>query len=99
MSAFEDMFKGNVASGLAIGVGVAVLAPVIKPLLRPVAKSVLKAGLAAYDQGRVMFAELNEQAGDVLAEARNEMEAEGHTNGSKSTRSAKSAVAGPKASA
>ena len=74
MSIFEDIFKGgNIVTGLAIGIGAAVVAPVITPVLRPVAKSLLKAGLIAYDQGRVALAELNEQTGDILAEARHEL--------------------------
>lgn len=75
MAMFGDMFKGgNIVTGLAIGVGFALLAPVVKPIVRPLAKSMIKAGLAAYDQGRVAFAELGEQAGDMIAEARSEME-------------------------
>ena len=77
MALFEDLFKGgNIVTSLAIGIGVVILAPVLRPLVRPVAKTVLKAGLAAYDQGRIAFAELNEQAGDMVAEARAEMEEE-----------------------
>ncbi len=77
MAFFEDMFKGgNIVTGLAIGVGIAVLGPVLRPVLRPVAKSVLKAGISAYEQGRLALAELNEQAGDVMAEARAELEQE-----------------------
>ncbi len=77
MAFFEDMFKGgNIVTGLAIGVGIAVLGPVLRPVLRPVAKSVLKAGISAYEQGRVALAELNEQASDVMAEARAELEQE-----------------------
>ncbi|WP_407175041.1 DUF5132 domain-containing protein [Bradyrhizobium sp. STM 3562] len=80
MSAFEDLFKGgNIVTGLAIGIGAAVVAPVITPVLRPIAKSLLKAGLVAYDQGRVAFAELNEQTSDLVAEARSELAEAGHT--------------------
>ena len=74
MAFFEDIFKGgNIVTGLAIGVGAAILAPAIIPALRPIAKSVIKAGLIAYDQGRVALAELNEQTGDIVAEARSEL--------------------------
>jgi hypothetical protein len=77
MALLEDAFKGgNIVTGLAVGVGFALLAPVVKPLVRPLAKSVVKAGLVAYDQGRIALAELGEQAGDMMAEARSEMEAE-----------------------
>ena len=74
MSLFEDLFKGgNIVTALAMGVGAAVLAPVVVPVLRPLAKSIIKAGIIAYDQGRVALAELNEQTGDIVAEARAEL--------------------------
>ena len=74
MSVLEDIFKGgNIVTGLAIGIGAGVVVPVITPVLRPLAKSVLKAGLIAYEQGRVALAELNEQTGDIVAEARSEL--------------------------
>ncbi|WP_024508596.1 DUF5132 domain-containing protein [Bradyrhizobium sp. ARR65] len=80
MSVLEDVFKGgNIVTGLAIGIGAAVVAPAIMPVLRPVAKSLLKAGLVAYDQGRVAFAELNEQTSDLVAEARSELAEAGHS--------------------
>lgn len=75
MALFEDMFKGgDIVTGLAIGFGAAVLVPALTPMLRPVAKTVVKIGLAAYDQGREMVAGLNERTGDILAEARREVE-------------------------
>jgi hypothetical protein len=84
MAIFEDALKGgNIVTGLAIGIGIAVLAPVVRPLVRPVAKSLLKAGVAAYDQGRVALAELNEQAGDMMAEVRAEHEEESANNGAR----------------
>jgi Protein of unknown function (DUF5132) len=74
MALFEDLFKGgNLVTGLAIGIGAGVLAPVVAPALRPIAKAVIKAGLMAYDQARVALAELNEQTGDIVAEARSEL--------------------------
>jgi len=77
MAIFEGIFKGgNIVTGLAIGVGFALLAPVVKPFVRPLAKSAIKAGVAAYEHGRVALAELSEQAGDMVAEARSEMEEE-----------------------
>jgi Protein of unknown function (DUF5132) len=74
MALLEDAFKGGgIMMAIGAGVGAALLAPVVIPALRPVVKSVLKAGLLAYDQGRVALAELNEQTGDILAEARAEL--------------------------
>lgn len=82
MAMFEDALKGgNIVTGLAIGIGVLVLAPVVKPLVRPLARSVLKAGVTVYEQGREALAELNEQAGDVVAEVRAEMEQETRAGG------------------
>jgi Protein of unknown function (DUF5132) len=75
MALLDDAFKGGgIVMGIAAGVGAALVAPVLIPALRPIAKSILKAGLMAYDQGRVALAELNEQTGDILAEARAELE-------------------------
>lgn len=94
MAIFEDALKGgNVVTGLAIGVGMLLLAPVLKPLVRPVAKSVLKAGVAVYDQGRTALAELNEQAGDMVAEVRAEIEHEERTGGNGAQRSGQEARA------
>ncbi len=83
MSILEDAMKGGniIVTGLAIGVGAAVLAPLLLPVVRPVAKSVLKAGLDAYDQGRVMLAELNEQVEDMVAEVRADLEGERKAGG------------------
>lgn len=77
MAMFEDALKGgNIVTGLAIGIGMLVLAPVVKPLVRPLARSVMKAGVTVYEQGREALAEFNEQAGDMVAEVRAEMEHE-----------------------
>jgi hypothetical protein len=74
MAVLEDAFKGgNIVTALAVGIGAAVVAPAVLPVIRPFAKAMIKAGLVAYDQGRVALAELNEQAGDILAEARAEL--------------------------
>jgi Protein of unknown function (DUF5132) len=71
MALLEDAFKGGgMMMVIAAGVGAAV---VVMPVLRPIVKSVLKAGLMAYDQGRGALAQLNEQMGDILAEARAEL--------------------------
>jgi hypothetical protein len=79
MSFVEDVFKGgNIGTGLAIGIGVAVAGPLLTPLiggvLRPVTKAVVKAGLLAYDAGREGFERINEASGDIVGEARAEVE-------------------------
>ena len=80
MALLEDVFKGNLVTGLAVGVGAAVLGPVLVPALagalRPVAKGVIKAGLTVYDRGREAAANLGEMTEDLAAEVRSEMEAE-----------------------
>jgi hypothetical protein len=88
MALFEDMFKGgNIVTGLAIGIGAGIVAPAVMPVLRPIAKSVIKAGLIAYDQGRVALAELNEQTGDIVAEARSELGESSDTTNSETAHS------------
>jgi hypothetical protein len=92
MNIMEDMFKGgSIVTGLAVGIGMAVVAPVVMPALRPVAKSIIKAGLIAYDQGRVAFAELAERTEDIVAEARSEMDETAHSTGSETQASESSA--------
>jgi len=74
MAFMENIFRGgNLITGVAIGIGIALVAPAVIPALRPIAKSIIKAGLIAYDLGRVVLAQLNEQTGDIVAEARAEL--------------------------
>lgn len=94
MAIIEDMFKGNVGTGLAVGVGVAVIGPLLTPVLgavlRPVTKAVIKAGMVAYDAGREGVARVNEMSGDVVAEVRSELD---ENKSPKRTRSGTSATA------
>jgi hypothetical protein len=80
MALIEDMFKGNLAMGLAVGIGAIVLGPtVVKAVgsvLRPAAKAVIKGGLVFY---RETLSEVGEMASDLLAEARAELEREDQT--------------------
>ena len=68
--------------GLALIAGVAggLVAPLLYPSVarnaRPVTRKALKAGMAALERGREIAAELGEQAGDLLAEARAEYDEE-----------------------
>ena len=77
MALVEDLFKGNIVTGLAVGVGALVLGPIVAPavtaILRPATKAVIKAGIYAYDRGSEALAHLNEQTGDIVAEARAEL--------------------------
>ena len=62
---------------LLIGAAAVVLAPIVVPAvlagMRPVAKTVVKGGVLVYDKAREMVAEVGEQMGDIVAEARAEL--------------------------
>ena len=75
MALLEDLFRGNVLTGVAVGLGAFLLGPTVGHVLRPAAKAVIKGGMLAY-QG---LAELGETAGDLVAEARAEFEQQGDT--------------------
>jgi len=80
MAFVEDLFKGNIVTGLAVGVGALVLGPLVAPaataVLRPAAKAVIRAGIYAYDMGAEAFGQASARAGDMVAEVRSEMEHE-----------------------
>ena len=70
MALFEDMFKGNAA--VAIGVGAAVLfGPTLLRVLRPLAKEAIKGGITLFEQARET---VSEATGDLVAEARAELD-------------------------
>ena len=75
MALIENMFKGNLATGLAIGVGAVLLGPTvlqtIGSVLRPTAKAVIKGGMVFY---RETLGEIGEMASDLVAEAKAELE-------------------------
>jgi hypothetical protein len=89
MALIEDMFKGNLVTGLAVGVGTVLLGPTaiqtIGSTVRSVAKAVIKSGLVFYHE---TLSELGEAASDLIAEARAELEQETHSGetGSNSAR-------------
>lgn len=70
----------TVALVLMAGVAGGLVAPLLYPSVarnaRPVTRKALKAGMAAFERGREIAAELGEQAGDLLAEARAEYDDE-----------------------
>jgi hypothetical protein len=76
MALFEDVFEGGIGTGVAVA-GAVVLAPTVLPalarLLRPVAKAAIKGGLVLY---RETLAGVGDVAGDLIAEARAELEAD-----------------------
>jgi hypothetical protein len=81
MSLFEDMFKGNVGTGLAVA-GVVLLGPTLMPavgrILRPIVKTAVKGGMVVY---RETLAGVGEVTGDLVAEARSELEREDRADG------------------
>ncbi len=77
MALFEDMLKAEGMGPLAIGVGALLLAPTVLPamgrILRPVVKGAIKTGIAVYEE---TYASVREATGDIIAEARAELESE-----------------------
>jgi hypothetical protein len=74
-----ESFGESLLSNLLIGAAAVVLAPIVVPAvlagMRPVAKTVVKGGVLVYDKAREMVAEVGEQMGDLVAEARSELTA------------------------
>ena len=79
MALVEDLFRGSTVTGLAVGLGAVLLAPTVVPALgrvvRPALKAAIKGGMVFY---RETVAEIGEVAGDLFAEARAELEHNGH---------------------
>jgi hypothetical protein len=77
MALIEDIFKGNLAAGLAIGVGAIILGPTairtLAGVLRPAAKTLIKSGMVFY---RETLSEIGEMTTDLVAEARAELDQE-----------------------
>jgi hypothetical protein len=77
MALIEDVFKGNLAAGLAIGVGAIIFGPIViqtmGSILRPAAETLIKGGMVFY---RETLSEIGEIATDLVAEARAELDQE-----------------------
>jgi Protein of unknown function (DUF5132) len=75
MALIEDIFKGNLATGLAVGVGAVILGPTLFQtmgrVLRPAAKAAIKGGMVFY---RETLSEIGEMTSDLVAEAMAELE-------------------------
>jgi hypothetical protein len=78
MAFLEDMFKGNIVTGLAIGVGAIILAPIMVPaarnVVKPLAKATIKGGMMLYEKGRELIAEGAEVVEDIYVEAKAELD-------------------------
>lgn len=79
MALVEDLLKGSTVTGVAVGLGAILLAPTVIPaigrVVRPALKAAIKGGMVFY---RETVAEIGEVAGDLFAEARAELEHNGH---------------------
>jgi hypothetical protein len=77
MALFEDILKGGTGTGLLVGLGAVLLAPTVLPavgrVLRPVAKTAIKTGMVFYNE---TLSGVGEVTGDIVAEARAELEQE-----------------------
>ena len=77
MALIEDIFKGNLATGLAVGVGAIIFGPTViqtvGSILRPAAKTLIKGSMIFY---RETLGEIGEIASDLVAEARAERDQE-----------------------
>jgi hypothetical protein len=75
--ALEGLAEGGAATGLAIGVGAVLLIPGLLPALgtamRSVAVGAIKTGIQVYDK---TAATVRETTGDLMAEARAQLESE-----------------------
>jgi hypothetical protein len=75
MALIEDVFKGNVVTGVAIGVAALLLGPTLIPtvgrVLRPAAKTVIKGGIVAY---RETIGAIGELTTGLVEEATRELE-------------------------
>jgi len=75
MALIEDIFKGNLATGLAVGVGAIIFGPTViqtvGSILRPAAKTLIKGSMIFY---RETLGEIGEIASDLVAEARAELD-------------------------
>jgi hypothetical protein len=81
MALIEDLFKGNLAAGLAVGVGAIVFGPTVihtvGSILRPAAKYLIKGSMVFY---RETLSEIGEIATDLVAEAKAELDQEAGTD-------------------
>src|SRR5205085_12441825 len=74
MALIEDVFKGNLATGLAIGVGAIILGPTViqtvGSILQPAAKTLIKGAMVFY---REILSELGDMVADPVDESRAEL--------------------------
>ncbi|MGD0230235.1 MAG: DUF5132 domain-containing protein [Syntrophorhabdales bacterium] len=78
MGLIEDAFKGNLAINLAIGIAATILGPVVIPIVartaKPAVKAAIRGGLLVCEAGRAKLSSAREGLGDLVTEAKKEME-------------------------
>jgi hypothetical protein len=91
MASIGDLFDNGATKSLAVGIGAIVAAPVVIPAVaafaRPLVKGVIKTGFVCYEKGREMVGDMGEVFGDLVAEARVELEHAKSMEGEPPTRS------------
>lgn len=80
MPNFQNIFKNDLARGVALGVSAALVAATAIPLIvtasRPLARVALKSSLLVIEKGREAMAVAEEHFDDLVAEVKAEMVAE-----------------------
>ena len=80
MQNFQNLFKSDLARGMALGVSAALVAvaaiPVIITASRPIARVAVKSSLLVLEKGREAMAVAEEQFEDLVAEVKAEMVAD-----------------------
>jgi hypothetical protein len=72
----RNFYRANPSRAILLGVGAVVLAPTVLPLLKPIAKATIKTGVSLYEKSKGAIAESGEVIGDLVAEAKAEVQAE-----------------------
>lgn len=76
VNSMTNFYKANPTRAILLGIGVVVLAPTVLPLLKPIAKATIKTGVSLYQKSVSAIAETGEVIGDLIAEAKAEVQAE-----------------------
>jgi hypothetical protein len=72
----ETLFEGGGVTGTLVVAGGLMLAPLVGRALRPVAKELIKDGYVLAHKAREVAADTGERWGDLVAEAREELDTE-----------------------
>jgi hypothetical protein len=72
----RQLLSNNTVKTIALAAGAVIVAPTVFALLKPVAKAGIKTGVIFYQKTKQTLAETTEQFGDLVAEAKAEIQAE-----------------------